>query len=248
MCLDAFLFSYSPQNSTLIIHLTPLLSRGEITFFLSIKAKIKRMKKEPAPVGIASMWNLIMWNRCSSGLVSVVPVKNPITGWHRNNQSTSSLSRSAFSFPLTPSHYFRPYSLIHLSELFQVAASYLSLTPLPGLILVDILITGFISNPPLYLPLFFCHLGYSCPAPLRLHFVITFNNFIISSFSPPLPCFLLMFLLTSRHQGTNMNPFLWEISMIAAVIPCVLYFDLDHQSQKQWKVFTNHSFMNTFFM
>lgn len=143
-CLPIFLFS-TELNSNHPLN-SPTEEEKKITFF-SIEAKIKRVKKEPAPVGIAAMWNLIMWNRCSSGLVSVVQVKNPITGWHRNNQNTSFLSRPAFSFPLTPSHYSLPHSLIHLSELFQVAASYLPVIPLLGFISDNILITGLIFNP-----------------------------------------------------------------------------------------------------
>ncbi len=160
------------------------------------------MKKDPAPVGIGAMWNLIMWNRCSSGLVSVVQVKNPITGWHRNNQNTSSLSRSAFSFPLTPSHYSLPHSLIHLSEVFQVAASYLSLTLLSGFISVDILITGLISNPfqippslstSLFLPsplLLSCSLAPSTTSSLLS---------MISSFLPLLRLRLACFFCFSSH-------------------------------------------------
>lgn len=104
------------------------------------------MEKEPAPVEVVAMWNPIMWNRCSSGLVSVVRVKNPITGWDRNNQNTSYQSHSSFSFPLTPTHYSLPHSFIHLSEVFQVVAFYLSSAPLPSFISIDILISGLISN------------------------------------------------------------------------------------------------------
>lgn len=123
MCVSASLYSYSPQDSTLIIHLTPPL-QGKKNHPFSIQYKITWVKKDPALVGITAMWNLIMWNRCSSGLVSAVRVKNPITEWTRNNQNTSSQSCCAFLLPLTPSHYSLPYSLIHLSEHLQLAASY----------------------------------------------------------------------------------------------------------------------------
>lgn len=105
--------------------------------------------------------------------------ENPITGWHRNNQNTSSLSCSAFSFPLRPSHYSLRHSLIHLSELFQSAASYLSFTPLSGFISVDILITGFISNP------------FTIPPSLSASLFLPSQLLLSCSFAPSLTSSLL---------------------------------------------------------
>lgn len=56
--LPFFLFptelnSNHPLNS-------PTEGEKKITFFFSIKAKIKRVKREPAQVGIVAMRNLIM--------------------------------------------------------------------------------------------------------------------------------------------------------------------------------------------
>lgn len=175
-------------------------------FFL-IKAKIKQVEKEPAPVEVVAMWNPIMWNRCSSGLVSVVRLKNPITGWDRNNQNTSYQSHSSFSFPLTPTHYSLPHSSIHLSEVFQVVAFYLSSAPLPSFISIDILISGLLSNlfktyPSLFFSQVLCTL---------FHFVIT--KLISSSvFTYVFIYFLYLFYI---HQGNYMNYFLCKISASA---------------------------------
>lgn len=141
MCKNDFLCSYSPQEWTPITHLahTPKGEGGGNHLFIFIsKPKSNKLIKEML---LRWGWQPCEISPCEIGahVASVVPVKNPITGWYRNNQSTSSLSRHAF-FLLTPSH----YSLIHLSELFQEAAFYLSLPPLPRLISVDILITGLI--------------------------------------------------------------------------------------------------------
>lgn len=61
MCLSAFpisLFS-TDLNSNHPLN-SPTEREKKITFFFPIKAKIKRVKKEAAPLGIAATWNQIM--------------------------------------------------------------------------------------------------------------------------------------------------------------------------------------------
>lgn len=85
-----------------------------------------------------------------------------------------------------------------------------TLTPLPGIISVDVLIMLLKSNPfkispPLSsLPLLFCYLCYSCIAPL-LSYLTSSLPLMVSSFLPPLhlcPAFLCFSstICTSRHQ------------------------------------------------
>lgn len=92
--------------------------------------------------------------------------------WKIPLQSVTEITKTAtllFSSPLSPSHYSLPHSFIHLSELFQVAACYLSITVLTGFISIDILITSSISNSSKNTlpPLFSCLLCCLCPAPLH---------------------------------------------------------------------------------
>lgn len=127
--------------------------------------------------------------------------KIPLHG-DRNNQNTSYLSCRAFSFPLTTTHYSLPDSLIHLSKLFQVDASYLSLTPLRVIISVDVLITGLKSNPFKIPPSL--STSHFLQSSLLLSCSFTPSSTpsllgIISSFLPPLHLCLASFLSFSRH-------------------------------------------------
>ena len=196
---SAFLLPYSPQNSTLIIYLTPPVRGEKNDLYFSIKAKIKRLQKEPAPVGITAMWNLIMWNRCSSGLVSVVPVKKSHYVVTEITKITSYLSRRAFSLPLTTAYYSLLRALIHLSELFQVDAPYLSLASSLLMFLSWVLNLIPLKYPPLYLPLLLRHLFVLLLFTL-VFFDITFNHFIISSFALFLSLAAYVSIFTSRHK------------------------------------------------
>lgn len=193
MCLGALLFPYSPQNSALIIHLTPPL-RGEeekkITFFLS-KPKSNGWRKTALPRGRG--WSQPREN--SSCEIRAHLAWSQRFGWKILLQSDAQITKTPlleaawlFPFPLTPSRYSLPRSLIHLSELSLVAASYLFLTPLAGFISEYILITDLASNPFKY-PTSIHHSFPAVSIPLVLHFCtfsyfgITFNNLLISSSS-----------------------------------------------------------------
>lgn len=160
-CLLLFLFStgldsHHPLNS-------PTEGEKNDLFFLS-KLKSNEWRKnllqwgsQPCEISSCEIGAHLAWSQWFRW-------KIPLHG-DRNNQNTSYLSCCAFSDPLTTTYYSLPGSLIQLSELFQVDASYLSLTPLRVIISVDILITGLKSNPSLFIYLSFSAIF---PTPLLL--------------------------------------------------------------------------------
>ena len=179
-------------------------------FYQSLKSN--EWRKNPLRWGIAAMWNLIMWNRCSSGPRSQrFRWKNPITGQHRNNQNTSFLSLavlfslSTYTFSLFSASLPRPLvrtfpggcifpslnSSLLASSLLMFLSHVLNLIPL--------------KQPPPHLcpPLFFCHSRYSYPAPSSL-------LSIISSFPSPLHLCLASVLCLSSHL--DIKALTWIIS------------------------------------
>lgn len=230
-CLPIFLFStelssHHPLNSP--------TEGGKNDFFFLSKPKSNEWRKnllrwgsQPCEISSCEIGAHLAWSQW-------VRWKIPFHG-DRNNQNASWLSCRAFSFPLTTTHYSLPHSLIHLSELFQVDASYLSLTPLPGTISIDVLITGLESNPfkiaPSLssLPLLFCRLCYSCIAPLLSSSTSSLLS-IISSFLPPLHL-CPTFLCFSWHLYIKASTWVlsWERFQKALTQACTLYFDLVHR-------------------
>lgn len=250
--VGVFLLAYVSQCLPVSLFSTELYSNHPFNFstvgiFFLIKAKIKQVEKEPAPVEVVAMWNSIMWNRCSSGLVSVVRVKNPITGWDRNNQNTSYQSHSSFSFPLTPTHYSLPHSFIHLSEVFQVVAFYLSSAPLPSFISIDILISGLISNLfKTYTLLFFSPRSF---APF-------FTSSLLKLISSSLPClylclyFFLIFILYTSRQLHELFPLQDFCKCYLKLI--YLNFNLEHQTiarnRNLWIIYISLSSHSLYFL
>lgn len=161
-----FLFPYSPQTSTLIIHLTPpLRGRKKITFFSLSKPKSNEWRKRQ-----------LLWGSQPRGIKSCeIGAHLAWSQWFRWKiplQSDTEITKTPCLKPPCFFHFHLhlliiplPQSLIHLSELFQVAASYLSLTPLPGFISVDILITDLKSNP-FKIPPVFIHFSFLRSPPL----------------------------------------------------------------------------------
>lgn len=190
-------------SCALIIHLTLPLRGGDkkITSF-PIKSKIKQKNQlqwglQPCEISSCEIGAHLTWSQWFR--------------WKIPLQVDTEITKTPFPYAAQLFFHFHLHLLIILwlilsstcQNFLQVPASYLALTLHPGFISVDILITGLTSNPlkipPSLSDFFFCHLCYSCPAPL--HPLCTSSLLsIISSVLSSLHLCLAFFLCFSLHE------------------------------------------------
>lgn len=173
------------------------------------------------------MWNPIMWNRCSSGLVSVVRLKNPITGWDRITKTPLTKATLLFLFHL---HLLIILCLI-LSSTCQKFSRWLHFTfpQLPSLA----------SSPLIFLSavLYLIFLRHTLLFFSPRSFAPFFTSSLLKLISSSLPClylclyFFLIFILYTSRQLHELFPLQDFCKCYLKLI--YLNFNLEHQTIAQ---------------